>query len=163
MKPKEIRKKEIRRSGLYIKSNILAWDRSPKQKYGLHIKPNIYKRNGLDIKPIVSSYSMNRSKSPKKIKWSAFKAQYVSHCLLSTSAACLVAPSLRHQGTLLNPHVFTVSNCKKIICAKAYNMHLSQSLNCKGTTAATDSIKPLATERGMGDFISPIEEIPCAI
>lgn len=129
MKPKEIRKKEIRRSGLYIKSNILAWDRSPKQKYGLHIKPNIYKRNGLDIKPIVSSYSMNRSKSPKKIKWSAFKAQYVSHCLLSASAACLVAPIPATSGYSVESscfHSFELQKksfaLKRIICI--YRNHL---------------------------------------
>lgn len=101
MKPKGIRKKRNTKKWSIYKIQYTRLGRSPKQKYGLHIKPNIYKRNGLDIKPTVSTYSMNRSKSPQKIKWSAFKAQYIV-LPISTATSHLVDPFLQRHGAPSN-------------------------------------------------------------
>lgn len=140
MKPKGIRKKRNTKKWSIYKIQYTRLGRSPKQKYGLHIKPNIYKRNGLDIKPTVSTYSMNRSKSPQKIKWSVYKAQYIV-LPISTATSHLIDPFLQHHGAPPNPGLLQLQPAKRDPArAKAYNMCLSQSLNCKVDATAMDDI-----------------------
>lgn len=115
------------------------------------MKPNICKHNGLDLKPIISSYNKPQQK-PKKIKWSAFKAQ---HIVLPVSAVAIRL--VDNQGTQPNHRLSQLQPARMgSASAKANNMCLSQSLNCRAVAAATDSIKLRAAKIVDGLFNKPI-------